>query len=62
MEVYRLDDRYYLEIALEEAEEAFEEGAIPIGAVIAGPEGKILSAAANEFLLQWPLPAMPRLM
>jgi tRNA(adenine34) deaminase len=48
MEVYRLDDRYYLEIALEEAEKAFAEGTIPIGAVIVGPDGEIISRGRNR--------------
>lgn len=32
-------DRYFLEIALEEAQIAFEEGTIPIGAVLVSPDG-----------------------
>lgn len=43
-----LDDRHYLEIALEEAEIAFSEGTIPIGAVIVGPEGEIISRGRNR--------------
>ncbi len=42
------DDRYYLEIALEEAEMAFEEGTYPIGAVLVAPDGKILSRGRNR--------------
>ncbi len=42
------DDRYYLEIALEEAEMAFSEGTIPIGAVIVGPAGEIISRGRNR--------------
>jgi tRNA(adenine34) deaminase len=41
-------DRYYLEIALEEAEIASKEGTIPIGAVLVGPEGDILSRGHNR--------------
>ncbi len=41
-------DRYFLEIALEEAKIAFDEGTIPIGAVLVSPEGKILSRGRNR--------------
>jgi tRNA(adenine34) deaminase len=43
-----MDDRHYLELALEEAERAFHEGTIPIGAVILGPSGEIISIGRNR--------------
>jgi len=42
------DDRYYLNIALEEAEIAFTEGTIPIGAVLVGPDGNIINRGRNR--------------
>lgn len=47
------DDRYYLEIAFEEAETAFNEGSIPIGAVIVGPDGEIVSRGRNRVFSSW---------
>ncbi|GFZ77823.1 tRNA-specific adenosine deaminase [Paenibacillus marchantiophytorum] len=41
-------DRYFLEIALEEAEIAFREGSVPIGAVLVDPDGNILSKGRNR--------------
>jgi tRNA(adenine34) deaminase len=41
-------DRHYLEIALEEAEIAYHEGSIPIGAVLVGPNGEMLSRGHNR--------------
>jgi tRNA(adenine34) deaminase len=41
-------DRYYLELALEEAEIAFNEGTIPIGAVLVDPDGNVLSKGRNR--------------
>ena len=41
-------DRLYLEIAIEEAEQAFQEGACPTGAVVVGPDGTILSRGRNR--------------
>ncbi|MNW15530.1 tRNA-specific adenosine deaminase [compost metagenome] len=41
-------DRYFLEIALEEAEIAFSEGTVPIGAVLVDHEGNILSKGRNR--------------
>lgn len=41
-------DRHYLELALEEAEMAFNEGTIPIGAVLVDPEGNIISKGRNR--------------
>ncbi len=41
-------DRFYLELALEEAEQAGREGTYPIGALIVGPDGRILSRARNR--------------
>ncbi|MHC0039496.1 nucleoside deaminase [Pseudoneobacillus sp. C159] len=41
-------DRYFLELALEEAEMAFEEGTYPIGAVLVDEKGKILAKGRNR--------------
>jgi tRNA(adenine34) deaminase len=41
-------DRFYLEFALEEAERARQEGTYPIGALIVGPDGIILSRGHNR--------------
>jgi tRNA(adenine34) deaminase len=41
-------DRYFLELALEEAETACKEGTVPIGAVLVDPNGSILSRGRNR--------------
>src|SRR6266699_945769 len=41
-------DRYYLELALEEAEQACQQGTYPIGALVVGPDGSILSRGQNR--------------
>lgn len=41
-------DSFYLELALEEAEHAGREGTYPIGALIVGPDGTILSRGHNR--------------
>jgi tRNA(adenine34) deaminase len=41
-------DRHYLEMALEEAKIAYQEGTIPIGAVLVGPDGEMLSRGHNR--------------
>lgn len=41
-------DRFYLELALEEAQQAGQEGTYPIGALIVGPDGIILSRGHNR--------------
>lgn len=43
-----MNDRCFLEVALEEAKIASREGSIPIGAVIVGPSGDILSRGRNK--------------
>ncbi len=42
------EDRHYLELALAQAEEAGREGSLPIGAVVVGPEGEVLSEGRNR--------------
>jgi tRNA(adenine34) deaminase len=43
------DDLYYLMTqAIEEAESAFLEGEVPVGAVLAGLDGRILARAHNQ--------------
>ncbi len=41
-------DRYFLEIAIEEAELSFKEGTYPIGAVLVDNEGNIISKGRNR--------------
>ena len=41
-------DRIYLELALEEAERANQEGTYPIGALVVSPDGIILSRGHNR--------------
>jgi tRNA(adenine34) deaminase len=45
-----LDHARFLEVCLEEAELARREGAMPVGAVIVGPDGRILSRGRNRTL------------
>ena len=40
-----MDDKYYMDIALEEAQKAFDEGEVPIGAVIVDDLGKVIAKA-----------------
>src|SRR5690554_4586134 len=47
------DDRYYLELAFAEAELAAKEGSIPIGVVIVGPDGEIVSTGRNQVFSSW---------
>jgi tRNA(adenine34) deaminase len=43
------DDLYYLMTqAIEEAESAFSEGEVPVGAVLAGSDGRILARSHNQ--------------
>lgn len=41
-------DRYYLELALAQAESADREGSLPIGAVVVGPDGQVLGEGRNR--------------
>ncbi|MFC7370892.1 nucleoside deaminase [Fictibacillus iocasae] len=41
-------DRYFLELALEEAELSFNEGTYPIGAVLVDGDGKIIGRGRNR--------------
>ena len=43
-----MNDKYYMEIALEEAQKAFDEGEVPIGAVVVDDLGNIVSKAHNR--------------
>lgn len=43
-----MNDKYYMQIALEEAQKAFEEGEVPIGAVVVDDLGKVVSRAHNR--------------
>ena len=40
-------DEYYMQMALAEAELAFQEGEVPVGAVIIDSQGKLLAKAHN---------------
>lgn len=48
--VFMIDDRYYLELAIQEAEISLKEGTYPIGALIVSPDGEILSKGRNMVL------------
>jgi len=41
-------DRFFLEMALEEAEMAFHEGTVPIGAVLVDPSGNVIGKGRNR--------------
>ena len=41
-------DHFYLEIAMQEAELAVQEGTYPIGAVLVSPNSQILSKGRNK--------------
>ncbi|MGC8965185.1 MAG: tRNA adenosine(34) deaminase TadA [Caldimicrobium sp.] len=43
-------DFYYMRLALKEAEIAFEEDEVPVGAVLVSPKGEILSQARNQII------------
>ncbi|WP_236338305.1 nucleoside deaminase [Paenibacillus plantiphilus] len=47
------DDRHYLELAFEEAEQASREGSIPIGAVLVAPNGEVISRGRNQVFTAW---------
>lgn len=40
-------DDYYMSLALEQAQKAYDNGEVPVGAVIVSPQGQIISAAYN---------------
>ena len=42
-----MEDEFIMEICLEEAEQAFTEGEVPVGAVVVSPAGDILARAHN---------------
>ena len=41
-------DEYFMRLALTEARKAAEEDEVPVGAVILGPDGKLLARAHNQ--------------
>lgn len=43
-----MQDKYYMEIAFAEAKKAFEEGEVPIGAVVVDDLGNVISKAHNR--------------
>ena len=43
-------DRFYLELALQEAEQAGQEGTYPIVALIVDPDGSILSQSIEFYV------------
>ena len=42
-----MEDEFIMEMCLEEAEKAFDEGEVPVGAVVISPEGRSLAKAHN---------------
>lgn len=47
-----MNDRDYMAIALAEAEAAARRGEVPVGAVLAGPDGAVLARAGNR-IVEW---------
>lgn len=45
--MYTLDDSYWLDQAIHEAEKAEELGEVPVGAVLVSPENTLIAAAHN---------------
>ncbi len=45
-----MDDAGYMALALAEAEAAAARGEVPVGAVLAGPDGAVLAQAGNRIL------------
>ena len=46
--MFSSDDHSHMRAAMEEANKASARGEVPIGAVLVGPDGKIVSRAGNE--------------
>lgn len=44
------DDQYWMQVALQEAMKAEEEGEVPIGACLISPDGDLLSVAHNRVI------------
>ena len=44
------DDRRYLDLALSLADLAEQEGSLPVGAVVVGPDGEVLGTGRNRIL------------
>ncbi len=44
----QMNDKKYMDLALEEARKAFDEGEVPIGAVVVDDLGKVISKAHNR--------------
>lgn len=42
-----MDDLTYMRLAFAEAEKAADNGEVPVGAVVVGPDGAVLAAAGN---------------
>ena len=42
------DDRRYLDLAIEQAQIGWDEGGIPIGAALVGPDGQVLGRGHNR--------------
>lgn len=42
-----MNDAYYMQIALQEAEKAYQKGEIPVGAVLVAPNGEIIAKNHN---------------
>jgi tRNA(adenine34) deaminase len=43
-----MEDDFAMELCLQEARKAFDEGEVPIGAVIATPEGRVIARCHNR--------------
>lgn len=48
--MFKKEDIFFMEEALKEAEIAFKEDEVPVGAVIVSPEGKIIGRGRNQII------------
>jgi len=42
-----LDDDWYMKLAIEQAEKAYKDGEVPVGAILVASDGKIISSTHN---------------
>lgn len=49
-EIQEDQDLFYMELALRQAELAFKEDEVPVGAVLVGPDGEILAETRNQMI------------
>lgn len=49
------EDQKFLDIAIAEAQEGFDEGGIPIGACLVSKDGKVIAKGRNLRMQKYPL-------